>query len=257
MFDFRNISFFYGRYFYSFKNFLANYSQNMNTFFQILVGVGLLLIPVALPAQSVDDSWLLEEERDGIRVYLRTNTDKLKEVRLIANFRIGIAEILEVLDDVEEYPNWVYRTMESEIIERKRDTSFLYRPTGSDEIIVTDTLYYYTRTDFPWPLSDRDFVIRSWTEPADTHGVVRSLSRGVDRPEFRPGEAQRVTLFQSDWTLIPQADGSTTIDYYLRTDPAGSIPTWITNLAIKRGPVKLVEAFRRKMTGRPLNPVTD
>lgn len=221
----------------------------MNTL-KLLFFFGCCLSGVPVFAQTIDDTWTLEEERANTRVYLRTNTDQLKEVRLIATFEIGIPEILEVLNDVEDYPNWVYRTMESTLIERKQDTVWQVVPTGSDELLVIDTLYYYTRSDFPWPLNDRDFVIRSWTEPAGPDGVVRSLSRGVDRPDIRPGEATRVRVFQSDWTLIPRPDGSTTVDYYLRTDPAGQIPTWITNIAIKRGPIKLIEAFERKMSGR-------
>ena len=187
--------------------------------------MGLLPI-VDVSAQS---GWQLQRTTaDGIEIYFREEGD-LKSVRLLAEVNGTIPQILGLLDSVQYYPDWVYRTSESQVLE--------YR---------SDTLYYYTRTDFPWPLQDRDFVIRSWTERGDTLTVSRSRAVANDE-RLRRSDAVRVRLFESDWYLQPLDSARTQVDYYLRTDPGGSIPRWIVNIALDRGPLKLVAAFRRRL----------
>ena len=180
-------------------------------------------------AQADTSVWEFRRAVEGVRVYEAPAGD-LKRVRLRATIDGTVPQILALLDSVQHYPDWVYRTTESRIID--------YR---------ADTLRYYTRTDFPWPLQDRDFVLDSWIErPSDTLVISRSRARTpFARSPVR--DAVRVVHFESDWYLTPLAGGKTRVDYYLRTDPGGSIPAWISNIALERGPLKLVAAFRERL----------
>lgn len=194
-----------------------------------IAGFLLLVAGRGVFAQFDSARWEFRKEVEGVRVYV-SEQDALKRVRLRATVDGSIPQIVALLDSVRHYPEWVYRTTESRMLDR-----------------ASDTLIYYTRTDFPWPLQDRDFVIHSWTERVNDSLVI---SRSRSREPFRHSpvnDAVRVRLFESDWLLRPLADGRTEVDYYLRTDPAGNIPTWIVNVALDRGPLKLVAAFRERL----------
>jgi len=179
-------------------------------------------------AQSSDiPPWELMKEEGPLKVYTRKSQDSdIKELRMTTTMNASITDFIEALNDANSYKEWVYKCESSRLVRRISNTE----------------LYYQIETDFPFPLSDRDLVVRT-QQKFDNFGNFYSDSYAC--PEHQPEEngVVRIQTFESHWKVIPQSDGSVYIDYNSKVDPAGNIPQWVVNLGLTVGPVKTMERF--------------
>jgi hypothetical protein len=99
----------------------------------------------------------------------------------------------------------------------------------------------YMRLDMPWPVSDRDMVVK---RVVDVVQPEREFQQHVDcvtggRPELKG--VVRITDCSSDFTLRYTAEKLTGIDYKSDADPGGSLPDWVVMWAGKRLPFQTLE----------------
>lgn len=169
--------------------------------------------------------WKLSLSKGNINIYTRPNPDSgIKEVRITTEIKSTLTGLMTILGDVQGYTDWVYKCSASKRLKTISEQEF----------------YYYTQTDMPFIIKDRDLVVHSkqWQDP---NGVVHSRSSAV--PNFIPAidNMVRVKYFESNWKITPYDDGTLTIDYTVKTDPGGNIPVWIINLAVTKGPLNTME----------------
>jgi ribosome-associated toxin RatA of RatAB toxin-antitoxin module len=55
----------------------------------------------------------------------------------------------------------------------------------------------------------------------------------------------RVKTIETKWTFTPLADGKVRLEYQIKSDPAGSIPKWLFNLAADEAPVRSMLALKK------------
>jgi START domain-containing protein len=173
--------------------------------------------------------WELVKDEGNIQVYTRKPENaKLKELRIIAEFKINIDTLLKVLNDANQYTDWVYKCNESKVI----------------STINKEEFYYYATTDLPFPATDRDLVVlcRQWV---DNNGIVYSQS--VAKPGLIPNVNGfvRIQNYESKWKITPLKNGVIHIDYKAVSDPGGSIPAWIINMAMTTGPLKTMKQLEK------------
>lgn len=204
-------------------------AKNMNNFLW-LGGIILLFLSSAKPAsEGKNEVWRLRKEKNGIKVFTianhETGFDKLKAECFMP---YTLSELLSVITDVKNHPDWVYNAVETRAIKINSDFDF----------------YYYGVTWAPWPASDRDMIfhVKVAQNPStkiidiDVHGVPEML------PEVE-GKV-RVPRSHSTWTLKP-AENGVFITYTLDIDPGGSLPAWLVNLATVDGPYFSFEALKK------------
>lgn len=141
-------------------------------------------------------------------------------------------KFMNFINDVDSYVNWVYKCEASEVLER----------------INHEEMIYYSRSDLPWPISNRDIVMYSVTKQDPRTGGVHIHSTAI--PDHIPlkDDVVRVEEVISDWVITPSSDGqSIFIEYNLVSDPGGSIPTWLINMAIDKGPKDTIETIKEKL----------
>ncbi len=175
---------------------------------------------------SVENSWKLVKQEGNTKVYTRSREDiKIKEVRITTNMKTSMNKFLKVLNDVPGYANWVFKCQNAKRILTVSEHEF----------------YYYTSSNLPFPLSDRDMVIhsRQWTDPLTQTVYAESVAD----PHYLPEKEDyvRVPYLKSAWVIQPLKDGTLKINYSISTDPGGSLPSWLVNMAITQGPVKTME----------------
>lgn len=174
-------------------------------------------------------AWDLVKDEGNIQVYTRKPEDaKLKEIRILAEFKMDIDTLLQVLNDANKYTDWVYKCMESKVIRAINEEEF----------------YYYVTADLPFPANDRDLVVlcKQWI---DREGIVHSES--IAKPDLMPdvNGYVRIQRYESKWKITPKTDGLIHIDYKSLSDPGGSIPAWIVNLAVAAGPLKTMKQLEK------------
>jgi hypothetical protein len=170
--------------------------------------------------------WDFWKERDGVKVYTRLNSgSKLKELKMETVYKGSLASFVAVLQDLSSYERWVYANKEAKLVDYISDTEQIY----------------YGVTDFPWPMSDRDYVVHNkiWQDPKTLEFNSLSIAQSDLLPE-KEGIV-RVSTLRARWTLTPKRIGEFNVVYTVKSDPEGSIPTWMTNMMLDVGPFKTLK----------------
>lgn len=199
----------------------------------LISGILLLVVTVSHPSVTGSDStWALVREDETIHVFKRSNSDGYKDIRIEATFQAEMDDLIELLNDVDSYPDWVYKC------------------DGAEEIGSTNSgfLRYWMVTDFPFPFKDRELVILSHSY-IDDYGVYHSSSH-AEVGKLKNDENILVDKFDSQWIVRNLGAGMIGIEYEVSARPGGIIPPWLYNLAVDHGPFKTMEALREKVEKR-------
>ncbi|WP_166251677.1 START domain-containing protein [Marinobacter salicampi] len=198
------------------------------TFTRIASGLmilGLALSPLALaelPAEDAD--WQLQKREGDIRIYTIDHPDsKFEAFKAEALLDAPLANVMAVMINPGSCTEWVHGCVESEAF---GDGDFQER-------------YAYSVNDMPWPVTDRDYVIRIQTEGDEGSGEVVMHLNAV--PNMRDEEEGRIRVDQSDtfYRFTPQG-GQTRMVWLQHTNPNGSIPSWLVNSLVVDIPLKSI-----------------
>lgn len=174
------------------------------------------------------NNWELQSEDDGIEVYLRDRPgDSFKEIKIVAQLKTGLNELMAALNDIEAREDWVYKCPEARLLQQ----------------VDKRTMIYYVRSNFPYPIRDRDIVIQYTWEQDPMTKVIVTRSKAVDGIVKNAKSTVRISKYQSNYVLTPLKDGTIHIEYVTQLDPAGSLPSWLVNKAITKGPIKSMNAL--------------
>ena len=184
---------------------------------------------------QAQDKWELKKNENGIEVYARQLANsKLKEIRVICELDATLAELVSVLQDVSNHKTWVYSTRNSYLVKK----------------INANTLIYYTESDLPWPVSDRDLIVELQVNPQPENQQYIIRAKGIS--DYLPPKPNlvRVPYSLALWKITPVPENKIKIDYTFSVDPGGSIPAWLINSTAAIGPynsfIKLREILKSR-----------
>ena len=191
-----------------------------------------LLVSFSFTITAQEAEWELRKEKDGIQVYVREAIDSpFKELKMKFSIDATMSTVVALLQNVDAIPDWVYKCSESYVVEK----------------ISIQEEYYYNLMDFPWPMSDRDLILKSKLYQDPVTKVLRSESYAVaDKMPVKEGVV-RIEETNLWWEFTPKPNGQIDVDYYLKSNPGGYLPAWIVNLAIDQGPVQTVKRFLKTL----------
>ena len=108
-----------------------------------------------------------------------------------------------------------------------------------------DVVIVYNRIGSPWPVSDRDVVLRS-TETELEGGGIRIEFRSTTEESLPvvPGVVRMPRLVGS-YDLRP-VEGGTRVVYTVDSDPGGRLPAWLVKQATKDLPYFTLENLRER-----------
>jgi uncharacterized membrane protein len=173
-----------------------------------------------LPADTI---WRLEKDKNGVKVYTRpVEGMTIKEFKAVVIINAPVSKLLSMVMDVVAYPKWVANVKSVKIL----------KETGNDEVI------YYTEIQVPWPLSNRDNIIRSKIVNDSATGIVKVIMTG--KPDYLPEYSGIVRIPNAGgyWHFSPLEDGKVEVVMQYLADPAGNIPDWVVNMFVVDGPYK-------------------
>ncbi|MEO1261217.1 MAG: START domain-containing protein [Bacteroidota bacterium] len=189
------------------------------------------LFPNSLFAQN-EGGWELKRDKGDIVVYVRESKDSdIKELKFETELEASLNSIAAILMDVEGFDDWVYSSVVSRTVKQISDTEVIY----------------YNEIDFPWPLSNRDLVLHSrFWQDKETKAIH---SQTFSAHDLLPEEKGLVRMTKADihWIFTPIGNGKVNLVYTLSTDPGGSIPAWMINLAADQGPLLTMVKFKEEI----------
>ena len=171
-----------------------------------------LLLVSPLPAAGWESVY---DQGDLVVVRRAYHGSSLKEIRGITRLNASLNAVMALLKDAGFNHRWVYRSGGARILEE----------SGYAQA------YVYGVVDAPWPMSDRDTVVRfDYRQDAATREIHIRIT---NFPDFIPPKQGlvRVPDFGGFWHLRPLSDGRVEVTYQVYGDPGGFIPIWAANHA--------------------------
>ncbi|MGB1949761.1 MAG: START domain-containing protein [Marinobacter sp.] len=181
-----------------------------------------------LPAEDAE-GWSLRKETDNIRVYTIEQSDSsFKAFKAEAVMDTPIENLMAVMVNPESCVEWVHNCTES-------------RAFGDGDF---HDRYAYSVNNMPWPVTDRDYVLRIRTRGDQASGeIVMDLNAIPDRRDEVDGHV-RVDRSDTLYRFVPE-DDKTRMIWVQHTDPNGAIPGWLVNTLLVDIPVRSMEQLER------------
>lgn len=165
--------------------------------------------------------WELAKEKNSIKVFTSKNqTSKFKAIKVEAVLNGTLDKLVNILLDATNNKEWIYNTKESYPIKK---------------LSATETISY-TQTEVPWPASNRDIPINMKLNLDEKNKSLHVTVRGLPKAIPEKKGVVRIPFFDSWWNVKSDGKNKLYITYFLQVDPGGSVPAWITNMFIAKGP---------------------
>lgn len=178
-------------------------------------------------AASAQTDWKLKAEKDGIKVYTKLPPgSKLKAIKIECTVQATLSQLVFAIMDINSCKEWVYNTKTCTLVKQ----------------VSPAELYYYSEINVPWPVSNRDFVAHLTVSQNTMSKAVTVDAENVPGMVAQKENTVRIMQSVGKWVITPVGTNLVKIDYTLFADPGGSIPAWLLNLFITRGPL---ESFKK------------
>lgn len=130
-------------------------------------------------------------------------------------------QVLKTLDNVEGFPEWVFRCKHAERI----------KGVG-----------IYLQVHGVWPVSDRDAVLQSRVEVMPDRVVILTSAQ----PELRPEDKKHVRIpeLKNSFEVIPLPTGGSRVVFQTFVNPGGVLPAWLSNFVAKQGPLETLSDLK-------------
>ncbi len=187
-----------------------------------------LLAVAELPPEEAAD-WNLQKKTDSIQVFTVDQPDSsFQAFKAVAMLDVPIENLMAVMINPQSCVEWVHNCVESYAF---GDGDFHDR-------------YAYSVNNLPWPVADRDYVLRIRTHgSAEGREVIMELNAV---PQRRDADEGLVRVDQSDtlYRFTPMGD-QTRMVWIQHTEPNGSLPGWLVNSLLVDIPIKSMEQLEQ------------
>lgn len=174
----------------------------------------------------------LKRDKDGVKVYTckpeSTRFKSLKAEFTLEN--ISIEGLEAFLFDVKNYPTWQYNMVEAKVLSKSNEHDMIYR----------------SLIDAPWPLEDRELIVRFQAVNTKTEGLFFSI-QNVQHDYPATEGIIRVPYMNATWNITKAANNKLNVVYTLNIDPGGSVPAWLVNIAMADGPHHSFRSLREQI----------
>ena len=197
--------------------------------FSRLVGVALLLL-VSVVSQAAE--WELARDRNGIKVWTRNEPGyPIRAFKAVTTVDSSLSGLVSLIMDTDHVSEWAYRILGVNVLTRDDDAA---------------TFVIYTKTDFPWPLSNRDVVLAGQIAQDEKTKLVTIRSRSTPAGQYPEQPVfLRMPDMVGDWIFRPLGAGKVEVTMIGRANPSGNIPFGVVNLIIHETPYRTLQGLRQ------------
>ncbi|HNW70024.1 MAG TPA: START domain-containing protein [Bacteroidales bacterium] len=181
----------------------------------------LFLFSVLSSFNAFSQDWKLKKDSDGIKVYTRdVKGSSIQEFRGEVVAKSNLSTILYVIDNIADYPKWMYKCSYAERLKKINEASG----------------YAYSVLDQSWPVTDRDACTFYYVTQDSNSLVVTINIKGVCN--YIPEKPDRVRMpsIKGSWQLIPVSKGVTKIVYQIHSEAGGEVPAALVNMFVTNTP---------------------
>jgi hypothetical protein len=178
------------------------------------------------------NDWNLKKDKNGIKVFTRKSTQfKFDEIKVETILDGTASQLAAVLLDVNDHTQWVYKTIESKLL----------------KTVSPSELYYYTKVECPWPFENRDLAVHMVISQNPTTKLLTMEMKHATNVVPENKGLVRVKYSTVTWLVTPINNKQIKIDYQIEVDPSGSLPAWLLNMFISKGPYESFMKLKERL----------
>ncbi|PWT70754.1 MAG: hypothetical protein C5B59_20340 [Bacteroidetes bacterium] len=193
-----------------------------------------LICMIAGFSLTAQTNWILKKQKDGISVYSRpSETSSFDDLKVEVDLKGTLEQLASILLNIPNYTQWAYGTKISKVVKR----------TNENELI------YYCEIEVPWPASNRDLYADLKVTRDSSGNSLQVVA--VAKKDYLPVKdgLVRVPKSTGKWIATKVTPRTVHLVYTLELDPGGSVPAFVTNLFMTKGPLETFENLKKKMEG--------
>lgn len=173
----------------------------------------------------------LRKDSNGIKVYsCNVEGSKIKGIKAIFELEADFDQVVSVIYDVPSYTTWQYHMVSAKLVS-----------SGNDE------LTYYSEISAPWPVSNRDLVVKLKFNYNANAQVLEVNGEGIPATIPLVQDIVRIPHFKAKWMITKIEAGKLRVEYTLDVDIGGSIPAWLINMAQAEGPFETFTNLKERL----------
>lgn len=190
-----------------------------------------LIFPFSTSCFAQNYPWEIAKNKNGIIVYTRdTDSSSIKEFKAVTTIKSELKDIITILNDVKEYPNWMANCEYSEVLKNINDSERID----------------YMQSSVPWPLENRDVVTKYKYEVDLEKGYYYATTTTQPTLKEKVDGFVRLNKGLGSWKLEQEGE-MIKVTYKYNGDPEISIPNWIINMFIVDSPFETLSNLRKKL----------
>ncbi|BDS11472.1 START domain-containing protein [Aureispira anguillae] len=172
------------------------------------------------------DKWKLVKNKNEIKVYVsEISGSNYYAFKAVMTVKSTEAEIIEVLRNVSNYPEWFAFTASAKLIQQ-----------------TTNEQIFFMETDYPWPFSNEcmNYNMRFVKEQGKNQKItITETDKKVD--------CKYSLKKASGYILLEPDKGNTRISYYFHSEPSQNIPSWLINPRIHEMPYQTFISLKEQL----------
>jgi hypothetical protein len=180
------------------------------------------LVTLNDPQFKISSEWTLESNEKGIQTYTKYLEGKsLRAFKVVTSVDSPLPQTLMFLNDSSQFDRWINMIKSARILQQ----------TDPDGIS-----YNHMITQIPWPIRNRDVVVKASIVYNKDKGEV--LIKSVSAPDFIPVDEDLVRIRESvaAWRINKLSNGELRLELTSHAEPGGNIPKWLANLVVLQLP---------------------
>lgn len=192
-----------------------------------------VLLITLCPSSLWANGWKRLSTEDGVVVEVREQEGRnLPDFRGTAVVQAPLYEVAAVVQDVDRACEWTARCKGSRVLKRLGDVEMLF----------------YSRTDAPWPVADRDAVLDARGTGMDEGVDVTVTFARTESPLMPPVDGVvRMPTLRGHYRLVRIDDRSTKVEFQVAAHPGGMIPDWLANRLARDIPYDTLTGLRKQV----------
>jgi hypothetical protein len=174
-------------------------------------------------ATAGTSAWELEEEEKDINLKIFTREvegSNLREFKGEMLIKTKMSTIAALLLDGQSAPKWMHQCVKFEVI---------------DQVDPLTAIVYFIN-GAPWPVSDRDAVVKSVMSQDPESLVLKVEISVVDGLVPEDDDYVRIPNMNGFWLFEPKEAGQILVTYQVHANPGGSLPDWLANSVVVETP---------------------
>jgi START domain len=197
----------------------------------VLLIVIIMVMGAVTTCLYAEPEWKLRKDEEGIKVYTaNTDNSNFKSVKVECVVNARFSQLVAFLMDVDKQHDWVYGNKSSQLIKK----------TGANDMV------FYSEVSVPWPCTNRDYIAHITVAQRSPQLVTIDSHSEPDLLPLKQGKI-RVRSSVAHWEVTSSGKDGLKIVYTVSFDPSGTVPAWLTNLFITKGPFQTFQKLKEQV----------